>query len=1144
MAESEQDLTEDVPGGDAEVLSEDPQELLKNVDQEEEMQPDRSPPVEIQFTSGPENAPENDSISAPEDTEELTSNNLIINESTVNEASQGDELQDGGLESISDAGQSLLPSADGETHPVQGKMHVNDIGEQLKTEEQIDQVQANVSAPTPAGTRLPTAPISCSEIDSTSTSWNTGKDGQGTDGQMRIISAPARLRPDPAFCVPSALITDMCSCIDPMSLLESSMVETSVCDTVFEENSYIKQNSLNLVWSFGINRDTPVHALHIDNRRLILYASSHTAVMNNFSITRQHLLQGHCSPLSCIAVSGNRRWVATADQSSESLVIVWDTFSGIPVQTLFDCHPEGGVGAMAMTQDAKYLATVGTGTVQRVCIWDWTSEAKGPACSVDLSPVFSLQTFVLFNPEDNTELLSNSKTEVVFYTWKNNQLEFASPILTDETFNKIVGLYSQSVFHLTPSQVLSATSAGNLVIWDTVRTPQIQFDAAKSYKKKALKLMNVQNDSITVVTVSDRYIVTCDVKGCIKFYDEQLCLLNWYSNFNLGPISSISFSSQPAVKANEKTSYPSESTINAPQLIVRNFVVATVDATVAHVTGDGCKLEVLLQEHGAAVHAIACNPARPLICMGSYCGLLKVWDYEKKEPLCSRLFGKGNYIQCVTYNKTGTLLGVGLTDGCVHILDALSLNDEFPEPFQYARDAVTQIAFSHDSNYLATIDSKTTLTVFMFKEKSWHYLGRQNAHFKPIQNLMFGIYLDSNQPRLLSLGEDRVLVEYDLAHSSQDDLKILSNERIEQSAVPACMAWYPPISKESFIITANNQYKLKLYNATTKMCRKTVLGPIYGSPVRKIEVLPFSNDSEVKKCYLAYITDNKVGLQTLPLDGNPHKSCAVICHGTMVSNIACSYDGSYIFTAGGDDCTVHMWKVDLMAHETVTTLGGEDLIPFYGLLDGGRDGELFKEMENYFYYSQLRFQHVSTMEPREVSTHIPIQEIPFVMRALGFYPTEKEIENILNEVKFSKYVDTGKYVTHIDLGEFIKLYINHRPAFGITASQLQHTFDVLGYDNENGEKAINLGELLQLLQNGGECMAEEEVAECLSTLLGLNPEGGSSELISFDTTNASALLAQQLPQEITSKLFINEILGFPQTSTCAEEMTISAAAST
>ncbi|XP_067861898.1 cilia- and flagella-associated protein 251 isoform X2 [Heptranchias perlo] len=1053
MAESEQDPTEDAPIGDAEVLSEDPQELLKNVeehfDQEEEMQPESSAPGEIQLSSEPENDTEKGITSAPQDTGQLTPDNVIVNEGTVNQASYSTELQDEvvseGLESISTAEQSLLPPADGETHSVENEenMHVNDFGEQLKVEEQFDQ---------------------------------------------------------------------------------------------------------NLVWSFGINPDTPVYALHIDNRRLILYASSHTAVMNNFSITRQHLLQGHCSPLSCIAVSGNRRWVATADQSPESLVIIWDTFSGIPVQTLFDCHPEGGVGAMAMTEDAKYLATVGTGTVQRVSIWEWTSQNKGPLCSVDLSPAFGPQTFILFNPEDNTELLSNNKTEVVFYTWKEDLLEFAAPILTDDTFNKIVGLYSQSVFHLTPSQVLTATSAGNLVIWDTVRTPQIQFDdKVKSYKKRALKLVNLQNYSITVVTVSDRYVVTCDVKGYIKFYDEQLCLLNWYSNFNLGPINSISFSSQPAPIPNEKTSYPSESNINAQQFVVRNFIVATDDATVAHVTGDGCKLQILLQEHSAAIHAIACHPAQPLICMGSYSGLLKVWNYEKKKPICSRLFGTGNYIQCVTYDKAGSLLGVGLTDGSVHILDALSLNDECPEPFQYAKDAITQITFSHESRYLATVDSKTTVTVFQLWHKSWVYLGRQNAHFKPIQSLMFGIYLDSNQSRLLSLGEDRFLVEYDLANSTKDDLRILSSDRIEQSAIPMCMAWYPPITKESFIITANNQYKLKLYNATTKMCRKTVLSPTYGSPVRKIEILPFSSNSEPDVGYLSYITDDKVGLQTLPLDGNPHRSCALICHGKAVSNIACSYDGCYIFTAGGDDCTVHMWKVDLTAHEAVSALGGEALIPFYGLLEGGRDGELFREMEDYFYYSLLRYQHVGTMETREVSTHIPLQEIPFVMRALGFYPTEKEIEDMLNEVKFSKYVDTGKYVTDIDLGEFIKLYINHRPTFGMTASELQHTFDVLGYENENGEKVFNVRELQQLLQNEGECMAEEEVTECLSTLLGLNPEGGSSELISFDATNASVLLEQQLPQEITSQMFVNEILGFPLNfsgSPCVEEMTNPAAAST
>lgn len=42
------------------------------------------------------------------------------------------------------------------------------------------------------------------------------------------------------------------------------------------------------------------------------------------------------------------------------------------------------------------------------------------------------------------------------------------------------------------------------------------------------------------------------------------------------------------------------------------------------------------------------------------------------------------------------------------------------------------------------------------------------------------------------------------------------------------------------------------------------------------------------------------------------------------------------------------------ALEAISRLGGEDLQPFYAMLDGGRDGEFFTELEEFFYYAQIR----------------------------------------------------------------------------------------------------------------------------------------------------------------------------------------------
>ncbi|OXB84930.1 UNVERIFIED_CONTAM: hypothetical protein H355_016052 [Colinus virginianus] len=793
-----------------------------------------------------------------------------------------------------------------------------------------------------------------------------------------------------------------------------------------------------LSWALGYNSSLAVHSMEDG---VLLYVCSHTAVIHDVLGSRQYHLQGHVNAISCLCVSEDRRWVATADRGPDPLVIVWDAFSGIPVRTIFDSHAGSGICAIAISQDAKCLVTISASTVQRVCVWRWTCPDESPVCDVELSPEFGFQEFVIFNPQNHSEFVSNSKTQVIFYLWGDAGLQYSTPPLTKETFGSTVGHFTQSAFHPNTARALTGTSAGKVVVWDVERKwGPTEGQQGRLRGMTATKLVPVQEESLTVLMVMESCIVTGDVRGQVKFYDGHLQLLACYDLSDMGSVRSISFSKAPPDP-------PSASSTSRQPFAARNFILSTSDATVLRVATDGTDFEKVMEEAKKAVMAIACHPRQAWLAVGSHCGLLKVWDYQQPQLLTSRMFPRAG-VQCLSYDPAGSFLAAGFTDGSVHVLDAISLLS-CCEVFRFSRGPVTHIHFSRDSKYLATADEKYAVTVYkrvlQNECRRWEHLAGLHSHYKPIRSILFGVQLDGSEPRLLSLGEDRQLIEYDLSSSSKDQLVVLHRHRVEQAAVPLCLAWYPQFSTESFILTANSCYKMKLYNATTKMCRKTFLGPTYGSPLEKIQILPTSA-AQPQKHYLAYITKDKVGLQILPIDGNPHKSSAFICHPDGASDLAISYDGRYIFTAGGNDCTVLKWEVNLNALEAAASLGGEDLVPFYSLLEGGQDGEFFR------------------------------------------------IEEMMNEVKFSEYVDIGAQVTKINLGDFIKLYINHRPAFGLSMKTIRRAFQVLGYDNENGDKVIDRGDLLSLLQCRGEHMMEDELALCLSALLGKHPTGGRSDL--------------------------------------------------
>ncbi|XP_014894490.1 WD repeat-containing protein 66 isoform X1 [Poecilia latipinna] len=914
-----------------------------------------------------------------------------------------------------------------------------------------------------------------------------------------------------------------------------SQVYTATQDTLFSnEAARPAMHALSLERVFGMNPVLPIYSLQDSDQLIFLYASAHVGIIFNHTLNSQYILQGHCCPISCMCVSEDRRWIATVDRGPRNMVIIWDSYSGIPVNTLFECHPDSSVAAVGFSNDTKYLATLGDAEDQQsVVIWDWTSKEQKCLCHVELNPKDGFQDHIIFNPNDSTQLLSGSKTHILIYKWDTEGLKYfalklkkvtpatdpdVSAQLTTDPSKSIPFAdlcLNRSVFHWKKLQVLKAIGS-SIVVWEIGKN----LIEKQSQCFGRIQTVHIQQEPITVLTITDTYIVTGDIQGNVRFYDENFLLVSWYTDFNQDPIVYISFSKELPKETNEEDYFQ-----DVDPLIIRNFITSTINAKIMHLNTQTGVIQTVLQNDYDPLHALTCHPFQPVVAFGNLQGMLRLWDYNCKAIIGNRIFETEKQIQSITFDPKGLFLAVGFRTGAVYILDATTLQNNPQEIFNCIKDSIHLITFSHDSQYLATADASRVVSLFRNEGHTdssprWMFVGRYCSHYKPIQDLLFGVQLYSAKPRLLSVGLDRQLVEYDLEKSESNKLLLISIKRIEQSAMPRCMTWYPFFNPEEFLLVSSDNYKMKLFNSTTTMCRKTLLGPTYGSPIRKIIVLPKATASKTKSHHLAFITDNMLGLQILPMDGNPYKSSALICHPTGVSTFSCSYDGKFVFTAGGSDSSALSWKVNLDVLDAAAALGGADMDPFYSLIEGGRDGRFYKEMEDFFFYCQIRHQGTDMMKRIEVSTKIPLSEVPFLMRALGHFPTEQEIEDMFNEIKFSRYAETGKYVTDIDLEDFIKLYINHRPAFGISSEELLQAFNVLGKKNLLGNPIIQKSEMITFLQARGEHMTEEEVADCLTTLLGVNEKEG-------EEAAEECSLGSVIPERISVELFTHQILGLP-----------------
>eukprot|EP00746_Dinoflagellata_sp_MGD_P162974 gnl/MRDRNA2_/MRDRNA2_90769_c0_seq1.p1 gnl/MRDRNA2_/MRDRNA2_90769_c0~~gnl/MRDRNA2_/MRDRNA2_90769_c0_seq1.p1 ORF type:complete len:957 (+),score=196.04 gnl/MRDRNA2_/MRDRNA2_90769_c0_seq1:77-2947(+) len=910
-------------------------------------------------------------------------------------------------------------------------------------------------------------------------------------------------------------------------------------------------NALTLHWTLGLNKDVVggVHNLSDAEASDMFYAAAHTGVIFDYNTGVQRLLQGHVNPITATAVSQDKKWIVTADTGPDSMLVVWERDSGTPVKTVFSPHPYG-VHALDITPDAKYLVTISapmpaeepTGPdavkgkddsqpppeCQSISVWNWYDEREGPLCTA-LVGTQDIQTCVLFNAWDIHEIGTNGKRRVFFWTWDDNQpFQFYSPALAARDFKQRIGDYTQTIFLPESTQAATGTVDGDVVIWDL---SLIVDGLSRPDERRAVKIIKLCPDvSLNVLQVHTPFVVVGASDGAVRFYDYQFRVQAWFEDLSAGAVKSISFELSTEDRESEDFGGAgagggggAEDDFKCP-----NFLVGTGSALVVLVESqhfyelspDDRRGRLVLQGLDSQVYGLSCHPSLPLVAVCGYSGFLHLWNYNTRSLHLVKIFEK-LVPHTLRFSPNGNLLAVGFTNGHCKLLKSDDLSEVVS--FRDSRECVTHVCFSYDSAYLAIAHYDRCVCLYRYAHRhndksypiEWTFSAKHRSHWRAIVGLCFS-GPESDKLRLFSVGEDRRLVEYNVKQSTEfTGLQIVTCTIVEQEARPTGCLWYPFGGKgdNQKVLTMNDEYKFKIWNVNNKSCRKTALSPTYGGPISKMQ--PVYKDADGEDQFMLYATYEKVlGLVQLPLDGNPNKCMGLIAHPGQIASISVDYQGKYAFTCGGSDLTVNQWLIDPQPVSCASMLGGSGIEPFVKLLDGGEEGEFFSDMKDYFYYSQILSQDENTTKARTLDGTIPVEEIPHLMCALGYFPTQLEIKNMTNEVKYSKFSETGFYVDRIGFDDLVKLYVNHRPVFAVGPGQIQQAFEAMKR-HESGP--LPKEQFLQLLARHGEKMGQEELEQCLEALRG------------------DASIHNVLDDEIDGLDFAHNILGLGDTEDADEE---------
>ena len=228
--------------------------------------------------------------------------------------------------------------------------------------------------------------------------------------------------------------------------------------------------------------------------------------------------------------------------------------------------------------------------------------------------------------------------------------------------------FTQTIFIPEGTQVVSGTKNGYIVVWDV---SLILEDYSQPEERRQIKEVNLMASSksessdssgiaINVLKVQGEYLVIGADDGSIRFYDFFYRIQGWFEDFEIGPITSISFAvsnmlSMSNIKKGKKDKQDDDEKkdeeihlFSCPDFIVVDTnakITLLNDSLYAKVGKEEKKGVVILHSISNSIEAIAVKPSSTYIAFACKGGRIFGWDHYKKDNTLESL---GKFDICPT----------------------------------------------------------------------------------------------------------------------------------------------------------------------------------------------------------------------------------------------------------------------------------------------------------------------------------------------------------------------------------------------------------------------------------------------------------------------------------------------------------------